>query len=89
MTTAENIEFRATVDGVVYLLAQTANIGVSYYIHNVQSASGVNPFGLSNVDFNRYRPFHSEARSYKLEMRKTTNNGNGTFVATVAYARFL
>lgn len=88
LTTAETIEFRATVDGVVSTLSQTANVGVSYYIHNVQTAQAANHFGLSNVNYGVYRPFHSEARSYKFEMRKTTNNGNGTFVASAVYARY-
>jgi hypothetical protein len=87
-TTAETVEFRATVDGVVYALSQTANIGVAYYIHNVQTAISANHFGLSNVNYGQYRPFHSEAHSIKLEMRKTTANGNGTFNASVTYAKF-
>jgi len=87
-TTAETIEFRATVDGAISTWSQTANPGVHYYIQTIITALTNTHFGLSNVNYGQYRPFHSEARSIKLEMRKTTANGNGTFNASVTYAKF-
>lgn len=81
--TNETLEVRFTADGqTLSSNALAATAGTMYYVTRVTST---NPLYLSTGDTTSMA-FLYEARSLKVEIRKTTAAGNGTITARAAYA---
>jgi len=83
-TTGEDLLLRLTIDGNVLEGSITAVAATLYYISITHNASSLYlEATFANVE---PRAFFLEGKSIKIEMRKTTTNGTGTFTARVKYA---
>lgn len=88
VTTAETLEIRLTLDGEVYIgsIAATADQPYfpAFYGYSVTGSLLL----LTTIDSSIYRSFLCEARSVKVEVRKTTATGTGTLCGKVIYAKY-
>jgi hypothetical protein len=80
--TGETIEVRVTVDGGTVTGSQAAVAGTSYRVHPYLLMTGLTLTFSSSVLINSNM---CEARSFKVEARKTTANGTGNLKASVCY----
>jgi len=80
--TGETIEMRITVDGGTITGSQVAVAGTSYRVHPYLLMTGITLTFSSSVLINSNM---CEARSFKVEVRKTTANGAGNLKAAVCY----
>jgi hypothetical protein len=88
ITTGEDIEGRIIIDGVtidVPALAFPANAG-----HGVYNGYFDYPFYLwSTTVYQAYRSFLLEGQNVQVDIRKTTNAGNGDLWGRVKWAKLL
>lgn len=83
-TTGEDLLLRITIDGNVLEGSKAATAGTQYYMSITHDAAALYiEAGFTVVES---RVFFLEGKSIKIEMRKTTTNGTGTFTARVKYA---
>jgi hypothetical protein len=84
-TADETLEGRVTIDGQVKTGGVAATFGTPYYgrvvLYDVMLA-----LTAINYNFGLYSAI--DARSLKIEMRKTTNNGNGNLHGVVTYGKW-
>jgi len=73
-TTGEDLEIRVTADGKTLEGSQTAVAGTGYWARKRGEADSLT-VGTTETMANFYSRF--PARSFKLEVRKTSNNGAG------------
>jgi hypothetical protein len=86
-TTNETLEVRVTIDGQVLLGSVEATHTTYYYVHHKLYAAAASALA---IDGNVFQPGHYatlEGREVKVEVRKTTEAGNGTLDARVVYAK--
>ena len=82
--TGEDIEVKMTIDGTAR--TGSATFGAAA-IYNLVPQEGGNP-KLDNAPYPDYRGgFQWQGRSIKIEMRKTSAAGTGTFSATVKWGK--
>lgn len=85
-TTDENIQLKVTFDGIVIENTAAAG-GINVYLEACLLQTGL--FQWVAVDsISKFRAFHVEARSIKIEIRKTTNNGAGNLHGLVKYGKW-
>jgi hypothetical protein len=81
-TLLESVNIRLTLDGVVLTNSGDQIAGASYFGY-FDSSGGLR---VGTTDISAYRAFLIEARSIKLEIQKTTANGDNPFDCWVNYA---
>lgn len=82
----ENIELRITADATVLLASEPESAGV--HVYATFYADQQDALELTSSLAQILNPFLLEARSLKIEIRKTTALGNGTLHVNVKWARF-
>lgn len=85
-TTGEDLEVRATIDGVEYVGSQTAVAGTNYCVYVNTSSNTLIVVASTTQQLAVNSP--CKARSFKLEIRKTSANGAGNLVGLVRYAKW-
>lgn len=87
-TANEDLEIKLTIDGQALVGSQAAVAGTNYTFYKAAVAgtlSGVS--GATDTVLAAYRCF-IEARSVKIEVRKTSATGAGILSGRVVYAKF-
>lgn len=83
--TGETLEFKATIDGVVYTGSQAALATTWYYLY--KSAISTAALLTSTSQFNFMWNDSLSCRAFKLEVRKTTASGTGTLKVKVDFGK--
>ena len=86
-TTGETLEMRLTLDGNVFSNTINATAGSWYYVA-LDSLSTTSLHINIASEMMPNRTFLAEARSAKLEIRKTTASGTGSIQVYAQYAQF-
>ena len=86
-TTGETLEMRLTLDGNVFSNTINATAGSWYYVALDSLSTSSLHINLTS-EMMPNRTFLAEARSAKLEIRKTTASGTGSIQVYVQYAQF-
>lgn len=85
-TANEDLEMKITIDGIAITIPQAnAVAGTSYFLS--QNGNIANGFSLGLAQTESTRSFLVEARTFKVEVRKTTANGGGLLGSRVIYDR--
>ena len=86
-TTGETLEMRLTLDGNVFSNTINATAGSWYYVALDSLSTSSLHINLTS-EMMPNRTFLAEARSAKLEIRKTPASGTGSIQVYVQYAQF-
>lgn len=83
MTTAETLEVEWVVDGQTYVIAIPAAGTTWYYI--LRDPTGAALVAATAITYPHYKAFNFPGRSFRIRVRKTTNNGNGNIIGRVIH----
>ena len=84
-TTAEDLEFKITVNGISYTGAQAGAVAGTVYILIMGESVGDYDFQPTTSAYNALLNCEIEGYNIKIEMRKITASGTGTFGGRVWY----
>jgi len=85
--TGEDLELRITIDGQTYVGVQAAVADTPYYINGIDYSSGALSVQSVLEVSQRKGAFLLEGRNIKVEVRKTSAAGAGTFSGRAEYAK--
>lgn len=85
-TTGETLEVQITADGETINGSVAANANTNYCVYLNNAANSAEELNLKNDSDPQYKAFLLEARSVKIEVRKTTANGAGNLRGTCLHA---
>ena len=88
LDTDETLELRITLDGQVYMRPLLATAVTMYHVILKEVGNFFVFDPDSTIVAYQYRAFLVEARSIKIEIRKTTIAGNGDLEADVIWAKW-
>lgn len=85
-TLAEDLQMRLTIDGTTYSGTQAAAVAGTQYYPTITGGSDAITLSTTLYLLHHYAPL--KARSFKMEIRKTSNNGANRLDGYCRYAKF-